>query len=178
MKKQTTLIIIALLLGILATQYFLRKRHSAQEVAVLKEFVADENTPIEETPQPAKQTAAVIKVEQKKPESTPESETPTLPAETSTDVKEPNRIVELTLDESNLSNLESNMNDLSQKVTTSREERGWRVRYRSTDNPMSSIGIIHNDLVLYQVIQRAKKNSQTAPLVSRLENIFSTLESK
>ena len=176
MKKQTTYIIIAFLIGIILTQFLLRERHDAQEVKVLKEFAKDADVPAEPITNRKKTSTTVITVEPK-PEVTHEPsakvEDKVGPNEVA---KDPKRVVELTLDESSLANLERNMDDLSNKVTLSREARGWRVHYSTSDNPMSSIGIINDDLVLYDVIIRAKANPKTAPLISRLETIFSTLE--
>ncbi|MBC7742340.1 MAG: hypothetical protein H7061_09085 [Bdellovibrionaceae bacterium] len=115
-------------------------------------------------------------MEQTKPETRSDSQSQAPSQAIAANSKKPKRVVELTLDEASLASMELNINDLSQKVLMHREARGWRVHYSSANNPMSSIGIINDDLVLYEMINRAKANPQTAPLVGRLEHIFTTLE--
>ena len=178
MKKQTSTSIIAILIGIIAIQYFISKGHVAQQVELSETEEVQIEAIVQEPIQPpvkpvtATKKALKLQIEATLPEKNIVSAEAKQPEEKIT----PPRSLELTLNEETVSNLEKHLNDLSVKVVLRREDRGWRVDYIIPDNLMTSTGIQNNDLVLYELIETAKSNPRNRILVTRLESIFSTLE--
>jgi hypothetical protein len=176
-KKQIFQVIIAFIIGILAARYFFDKKTQAKhnieiaeevEKKVINEFAQEQPLISKKTPQ--------ITASENQFKAAPQI----VPNQTSkvihqAEIPKPRRI-ELTLDEETVGNLERNINDLFVKVTMRREDHGWRVNYMTSDNLMASTGIQNNDLVLFELIETAKADPINRSLVTRLENVFSTLE--
>ncbi|MBC7457088.1 MAG: hypothetical protein H7235_02335 [Bdellovibrionaceae bacterium] len=186
MNKHTGYVVIAFLLGVIATQYFLRPSHTESKDLVPIQSPVVENGDESTEPRP-KNTLQTLTVRRLPKVATLEASAtipqtaqtiaPTLAPQDLIPIPQPKkRIVELTLDEQNIRELEQNLNDLTNKVVMRREDRGWRVNYLTTNNPMSRVGLQNNDLVLYDLIDSAKSNPGTGPLISRLEGIFSSLQ--
>ena len=186
MNKQTGYLVIAFLLGVIATQYFIRHDPAQYKVAapVQSTQIDNLNGPVAQSVQTSQQTLKPLAVQ--KP-SKIVSSTAIVPEKSQSAIKTPSpdetaplqpkkRIVELTLDEQNIRDLEQSLNELTGKVVMHREDRGWRVNYLTTNNPMIRVGLQNNDLVLYELIDSAKSNPRTGPLISRLETIFSSLQ--
>ncbi len=189
-NKNTSYIIIAFLIGIIATQYFLSAKNVDKPLVNLEE-PETVNTPnqIKHSPQKMQklgQTVRITLVPNDQPVGNAIKAEHSLAAMTQKNTEALNttsepiqikkrRIVELTLDAQNIANLERNINDLSLKVVMHKEDRGWRVEYLFPENPMANIGLANNDLVLYDLLQSARENPKTAQLTSRLENVFATL---
>lgn len=185
MNKQTFYIITAFLVGIILTQYFAKNK----ETIIIQSTKNEELTPIQPKPS-VMNKIALIKDDTKKIDTakTPpnpqaiqnlekllkeEREKSAATAEAKTKEK---RQVELILDDSGLQKLEQNINDLSVKVSMKKEDRGWRVSYLVPNNPMAQIGIMNNDLILYDLIESARQNPRTEKFIARLETIFYTLQ--
>ena len=185
MNKQTGYLVIAFLLGVIATQYFLRSGSKVSKEIVNLGSTNVENTVESTLPSPRHnlRTLTIQKTGKVSTEdfaagaSLKKLNPPVATARPEvTVIQTKKRIVELTLDEKNIIELEQNLGELADKVVIHREDRGWRVNYLTTDNPMIQVGLQNNDLVLYDLIDTAKNNSRTGPLVSRLESIFTSLQ--
>jgi hypothetical protein len=182
-KKQTSYIVIAFLFGIILTQYFLDKKHSTAKLDSLGlTQVLEENRNIEKiqgTAVPQQQPQLKMQLlEAKKMEPQKIKIIDSAAKNNQESIEAPKKqVVGLTLDEQNISKLEQNLNNLESAVIMRREDRGWRVKYLLNNNPMESVGLQNNDLVLYDLMNKARNQSaEQENLVSRLENVFANLE--
>ena len=184
MNKQTSYVIIAFLLGVILYQYFLSKK----ELPVQTTAVIEEDQPLKALMEnltkdkpSTKQAKAKLLTKSKQTETEPRqielSVDDAVKEDTSHEVepKKP-KVTFLTLDDFNVGELERNINDLSLKVRMRREDRGWRVEYLTNQNSMASVGLMNNDLILYEMIEKARNNTETKKLIARIERIFSMLQ--
>jgi hypothetical protein len=172
-KKQTSYIVIAFLFGIILTQYFLDKKHSTAKLDSLGlTQVLEENRNIEKiqgTAVPQQQPQLKMQLlEAKKMEPQKIKIIDSAAKNNQESIEAPKKqVVGLTLDEQNISKLEQNLNNLESAVIMRRED----------NNPMESVGLQNNDLVLYDLMNKARNQSaEQENLVSRLENVFANLE--
>ena len=164
MKKETLFAVIAFLLGIIITQNFILKPQSPTTAVI---------TPVE-----SPTTASTPSPDIKKPIEQLQIQKPTavtVPTDSNSLKRKPS-MVGLVVDENSVNILERTIGELSLKVKMHREERGWRVQYLTPQNPMQSIGLKDKDLVLYEVIDKAREDAFVGPIVARLEKVFSQLQ--
>lgn len=165
MKKETSIAVIAFLLGIVITQNFITKPLAPAvtntEAPVLQLTTA--STPLPEIKKPMAQ----LQLENLNAVTDPND---------SNVLKRKPSMVGLVVDENSVNILERTMEELSTKVKMHREDRGWHVQYLTPQNPMRSIGLKDKDLVLYEVISKARADASSGPLVLRLEKVFSQLQ--
>ena len=187
MNKQTSYVIIAFLLGVILYQYFLSKK----ELPVQTTAVIEEDQPLKALMEnltkdkpSTKQAKAKLLTESKQTVIEPteprqiELSVDDAAKEATSQEVEPKKpkVTFLTLDDFNVGELERNINDLSLKVRMRREDRGWRVEYLTNQNSMASVGLMNNDLILYEMIERARNNTETKKLIARIERVFLMLQ--
>ncbi len=182
MKKKNTHALIAVLIGIIAAQYFFNKHPISNTIKVTETKASITGStvqqPIKTVSEPSEGPASIKRqpiVYEQGESQNKKNVIDSLGTQPEPKLRQP-RLIELTLDEQTISNLEKNINDLSVKVNMRREDRGWRVDFVAPDNLMTTTGIQNDDLVLYELIETAKANLRNRSLVTRLEIIFSTLE--
>lgn len=185
MKNNKLYIVIAFLIGLVLAQYFSKK----EPTVVVVQSQAPQASQINLDSKKAGFKKLELKQLTEKTNNTVKNKISTSEVLTLTEVLEKHREnqakefqaktkrqVELVLTDDGLLKLERNLNTLTSEVSMAKEDRGWRVNYQSENNPMASLGIMNNDLILYDLINSARQNPQTEKLISRLENIFETLQ--
>lgn len=184
MRKNLSYIVIAFLLGILVTQHFLNTKPADKNDVAQNEVTKDQSENQQPTPNPKSWTTVIktVPVDSNSTINAIPNPHPNVKHQQNDSVLDQNpeapnnRVVELTLNDATIDNLEQNINDLFVKVNLHREERGWRVNYMTENNVMASTGIRNNDLILYDLIESGRQNPTTKSLISRLENILETLQ--
>ena len=166
MKKETLIAVIAFLLGIVITQNFIMKPQApmvttTESPVVPPTISANTPSPVDKKPMAQLQIQKIYSVGN--------AAEPVAP-------KRKPSMVGLMVDENSVNILERTIAELSAKVKMHREDRGWRVQYLTPQNPMQSIGLKDKDLVLYEVINKAREDASSGPLVVRLEKVFSQLQ--
>ncbi len=168
MKKETLIAVIAFLLGIVITQNFIMKPQAPTVTTTELPAVQVPPTVSANTPSPVdKKPMAQLQIQ--KINSVGNAAEPVTP-------KRKPSMVGLMVDENSVNILERTIAELSAKVKMHREDRGWRVQYLTPQNPMQSIGLKDKDLVLYEVINKAREDESSGPLGLRLEKVFSQLQ--
>lgn len=84
--------------------------------------------------------------------------------------------IDFALSEDQIDNMEQSLGDLQKDISLFRYKKGWLVRFHSATNLLSEIGVHDNDFIRFSQFESLKKNPQQEKLVSRLENILSSLE--
>ncbi len=171
MKKETLIAVIAFLLGIVITQNFIMKPQAP--VVTSTESPVAPPTVIPPTVSASTPSPAIKKPMQQL--GLQKLNTVLIPYDSVAPKRKPS-MVGLMVDENSVNILERTIAELSTKVKMYREDRGWRVQYLTPQNPMQSIGLKDKDLVLYEVINKAREDESSGPLVVRLEKVFSQLQ--
>jgi type II secretory pathway component PulC len=82
-------------------------------------------------------------------------------------------VLELTLNEEVVAELENNWKDLRNQIQITTEERGYRVNYLSDNSIFLQAGLQSGDLISYQTLNSMRNaNPEARQLASRVVRIF------
>lgn len=84
--------------------------------------------------------------------------------------------IDLTLSDLQVENMEQSLGDLQKDVSLFRYKKGWLVRFHSSGNLLSEIGVHDNDFIRFSQFEEMKKDRSKEKLVSRLEDVLTNLE--
>ncbi len=176
MKKQTSYVVIAFLLGIIVTQFFLTRNSKVSSTAPSAQQNEIKTTGSSKTTdaQAATTLPAPAPEVQKSMELLGTAQVNSISEKTEQAASK--KMHSLTVNEENVTLLENNLQELTHQVVMQKEPRGWRVKYLNPENPMANIGLNNDDLVLSELIDAGKADPQTNTLMTRLENVFSQLQ--
>lgn len=117
------------------------------------------------TPLPAVETRTHGSDEPRPPDASP---TPSPSAE--------KRILNFEVSEPEVYQMETRLDSLQREVSLFREDRGWVVKFYSSQNALADTGIRDGDLIRFSHLESMKANPETAELARRLEDILQSLE--
>lgn len=78
--------------------------------------------------------------------------------------------------EETVENMEQNIATLQKDVSVIKEQDGWVVRFHSTHNLLSQLGISDNDLIRFNQLDEMRLNPDTQDLANRMESVLANLE--
>lgn len=106
----------------------------------------------------------------------PSSESPIPDA---TDVQQaptPPHPVYFIFSEETVENMEQNIAALQKDVSVVKDREGWIVRFHSTNNLLSQVGISDNDMIRFNQLDEMRLNPDTQDLANRMESVLANLE--
>ena len=78
--------------------------------------------------------------------------------------------------EESVENMEQNIATLQKDVSVIKDQDGWVVRFHSTNNLLSQLGISDNDLIRFNQLDEMRLNPETQDLANRMESVLGNLE--
>ena len=104
------------------------------------------------------------------------SDDPRAAEPTPTPTESPKRILNFEVSEPEVHQMEANLDTLQKEVSLFREERGWVVKFYSSQNALADTGVRDGDLIRFNHLDTMKRNPETAELAQRLEDVLLSLQ--